>query len=119
MRWANGPSSFVAVTGLGGPVPSLFFALGERGKLAERVADEAFDAFDAHRKSGCAIDPHLADQLFLPLVLADGPSAFRTSEVTQHLWTNVETVARFIRRDITVMGSLGQPGLVRVSERNV
>src|SRR5438067_489369 len=41
--WPGGPGTVVALTLNTAPVPTLFFALGERGKPAERVADEAVD----------------------------------------------------------------------------
>jgi RNA 3'-phosphate cyclase len=118
-RWANGPSSFVAVTCADGPEPTLCFALGEKGKPAETVADEAFADFAAWAAAGWPVDPHLADQLLLPLVLAEGASEFRTTAVTQHLLTNVETVGHFLDRQITIEGELGAPGIVRVAGRGV
>jgi RNA 3'-terminal phosphate cyclase (ATP) len=96
------------------PVPSTFVALGERGKRAERVADEAIEAYLAHRDTGRPIDPHSADQLVLPLAVADGPSAYAVSEVTQHLLTNLEIVKRFINRTMACEGKLGEPGIVRI-----
>jgi len=46
--WEGGPGSVVAVELDTTPAPTLFFALGERGKPAERVADEACDAVIAY-----------------------------------------------------------------------
>ena len=73
-----------------------FSALGRRGKPAEKVAEEACAALLQHHQSGAAVDPHLADQLVLPLALAAGTSSFTTSQVTQHLMTNLDTVQRFM-----------------------
>ena len=97
------------------PVPPLFFALGERGRPAEVVADEAADQALAFRESGCPVDPHAADQLVLPLAFAVGASEFRTSEVTRHLLTNIGTVRRFVDREFAIDGNEGEPGSVRVS----
>ena len=77
-------------------------ALGERGKPAERVADEALDQFFAHLQTGACLDRYLADQVLLPLALAEGPSAFTTSKVTEHLKTNAEVVRRFLAVDIEI-----------------
>src|SRR5262249_50819678 len=41
--WDGGPGTVLAVVLNTSPVPTLFFALGERGKRAERVADEAVE----------------------------------------------------------------------------
>ena len=52
-------------------VPATFVGLGERGKRAETVADEAVAellAFEAVEKA--AVDPHSADQILLPLAFA-------------------------------------------------
>jgi RNA 3'-terminal phosphate cyclase (ATP) len=90
------------------------FALGARGKRAERVADEAVDALAAFLRSDGAVDPWLADQLLLPLAMADGPSELRTSEVTEHLLTNTEVIRLFLPVEIGVDGPLGGPANVQV-----
>jgi RNA 3'-terminal phosphate cyclase (ATP) len=61
-----------------------------------------------------SVDCHSADQLILPLALAEGPSSFAVSEVTLHLLTNIEVVRRFLERSITCEGSEGEPGCVRI-----
>jgi RNA 3'-terminal phosphate cyclase (ATP) len=90
------------------------FALGARGKRAERVADETVDALAAFLQSDGAVDPWLADQLLLPLAVADGPSALRTSEVTSHLLTNAEVIGRFLPARIRVDGPIGGPATIQV-----
>ncbi|MEO2088313.1 MAG: RNA 3'-terminal phosphate cyclase [Gemmataceae bacterium] len=112
--WANGPGAVAGVLFRQAPVPPLFFALGERGKPAEAVADEAVEQAIAFKESGCPVDPHAADQILLPLAFAAAPSEYRTSEVTQHLLTNIETVKRFVDREIECEGHLGETGTVRV-----
>lgn len=91
-----------------------FSALGAPGKPAERVADEAVDSLEAFLATDGAIDPYLADQLLLPMALADGISRFRTSKVTQHMLTNAEIIRRFLPAAIEIQGELDQPGLVIV-----
>lgn len=91
-----------------------YFALGELGKPAERVADEAVDALEAFLETGAAIDQYLADQLLLPLSLAGSPSEIKTCQVTQHLLTNAAIIQVFSHAEINIQGELGQPGLVRV-----
>lgn len=112
--WANGPSTVAAIIFRQVPVPTLFFSIGERGKPAERVADEAADQAQAYRDSGAPVDPHAADQILLPLAFADGPSEYRVSEVTRHLTTNVDVIRRFVEREFTIEGEEGEPGVVRV-----
>src|SRR5262249_40127201 len=82
----GGPGRVLAVVRETAPVPTLFFGLGERGKRAERVADEAVEqAVEFLRADPPGVDAHSADQLVLPLALASGPSAFPVAAVTQHL----------------------------------
>jgi len=89
-----------------------FTALGAPGKPAEKVAEEASQAFLEYYRSGAVVDKHLADQLILPLALADGHSAFTTCQITQHLITNIWVVERFIDIDYQVEGSEGEKGRV-------
>jgi RNA 3'-terminal phosphate cyclase (ATP) len=90
------------------------FALGARGKRVEHVADEAIDALEAFLGTDGAVDPWLADQLLLPLALADGPPELRTSEVTAHLLINAEVIRLFLPVEIGVDGALGGPATVQV-----
>ena len=97
------------------PVPTLFCAVGERGKPAERVADEVVDEVIAYMKSGrTAVDPHSADQLLLPLAWATGSSEYRVAEVTRHLTTNIAVIRQFVDREIVCEGEEGGPGIVRI-----
>ena len=89
-----------------------FQSLGEIRKRAEDVAKDACDEFDAYLKSGMALDKHLADQLIIPMALANGLSKLTTCEVTQHLLTNIAVVERFLDARFEVAGSIGEPGTV-------
>jgi RNA 3'-terminal phosphate cyclase (ATP) len=91
-----------------------FFSLGKRGKRAEAVADDAIDAFLAFLETDGAVDSYCADQLLLPLALADDVSVVRTAAVTPHLLTNAEVIGRFLPVSIEIEGEMGAPGLVRV-----
>lgn len=114
-EWAGGPGAVCGVTLRQPPVPASFTAVGERGRPAEAVADEAADAALAFAKTGGPVDPHSADQIILPLAFSPDASAFRTSEVTRHLTTNVEVIRRFTGRGISVAGAEGEPGTVTVA----
>jgi RNA 3'-phosphate cyclase len=113
-EWPGGPGTMLALTLHGPPVPTMFFALGARGKRAERVADEAVDEALAYLESPGGVDPHSADQLLLPLSLAPGHSCFPVSAVTKHLLTNADVIGRFIDRSIHIDGTLSEPGTVTV-----
>jgi RNA 3'-terminal phosphate cyclase (ATP) len=114
-EWPGGPGSVLALVLDTAPVPVLVFALGERGKPAERVADEAVDQAAAYLDAApAAVDCHSADQVVLPLALAAGPSEFTVAEVTAHLLTNVAVIRRFVDREIVCEGREGEPGRVRI-----
>ncbi len=113
--WDDGPGTVLAVVLKTSPVPTLFFGLGARGKPAERVADEAVEQVVAYLAAApAAVDSHSADQLVLPLALAEGPSSFSVAEVTSHLVTNVDVICRFVERDIGIEGREGEPGAVHI-----
>lgn len=78
-------------------------SLGQRGKPAERVADEAVDAFLAFHESGAALDPHLADQVIVPLVARRVSRwQFTTSQATNHLRTVIWLVQHFVPLHLTL-----------------
>ena len=91
-----------------------FSALGRQGKPSEAVAEEACEAMLTHHIAGAPVDPHLADQILLPLALADGRSVYRTSKITQHLLTNAQVIQDFVDAEIVIDGAEGEPGTVTV-----
>lgn len=116
-EWEGGPSSVLGIVFDEAPIPTFFYGLGERGKPAEVVADDAADEAIAYAASDAPVDPHSADQMILPLVFADGSSEFRVSTVTQHLLTNIDIVKRFVDREILCEGEEGSPGVVRIGDK--
>ena len=89
-----------------------FTSYGRLGKPAEQVAEDACRAFLTYYDSGAALDPHLADQVILPLALARGESAFTTSQITEHLLTNVWVVEQFLGPRFKIEGAKGEAGRV-------
>ena len=89
-----------------------FSALGARGKRAEKVADEVCQELEDFLASDTVIDPHLADQLVLPMALAQGESRFTTSRITRHLTTNIWLVQQFLPVRFEVNGTQGKSGEV-------
>jgi RNA 3'-terminal phosphate cyclase (ATP) len=115
-KWHGGSGTVVAIVVHTTPAPVLFFSLGAPGKPAERVADEAVDQVIAYvRAAPAAVDAHSADQLVLPLALAEGPSEYAVAAVTPHLTTNIAVIRRFLEREIVCEGQEGTPGVVRIS----
>ena len=95
-------------------VTSCHYSLGAIGKSAEKVADEACKELFEFLASDAAVEPHLADQLLVPLALAHEESFFTTSKITQHLLTNAAVIEKFVNVTIDVGGEVGQPGKVMV-----
>jgi RNA 3'-terminal phosphate cyclase (ATP) len=91
-----------------------FSSLGEIGKRAEKVAEEACDDFLRFIQTRGAIDPHLADQLIPYLALAEGQSIFTVSKITNHLLTNIWVVEQFLPIEISVEGEEGEEGKITI-----
>jgi len=71
-------------------------ALGERGKRAEFVGEEAARNVTEELESASTVDVHLADHLIPYIALADGKSELKVREVTKHLETNVYVTKKFL-----------------------
>ena len=71
-------------------------ALGERGKRAERVGEEAAGNIINELESASTVDVYLADQLIPYIALANGKSEMRVREMTKHLETNMYVTKKFL-----------------------
>ena len=91
-----------------------FASLGERGKRAEAVGEEAAAALAAHLGTGAALDPHLPDQVLVYLAICEKESVLTTSRLTGHLATNLWTIGLFHPFSHAVEGEAGNPGTVRI-----
>jgi len=112
---APSPGSFVMLEGVFEEGRAAFALLGERGVRAEALGDRVARTLLKFIDGEGAVDPHLADQLAVPLALAGGGSV-STSEVTSHLETVVSVIALF---GITTRtwGRRGGPGGFEVGRR--
>lgn len=98
---------FLSVRGRAG-----FSALGRRGVPAERVADEAVDAFLAFQASRAAVDDRWADQLVPFLALAQRDSSLTCPTVSPHLRTVAWVVQQFLPAGIEL--DEGHPARVSI-----
>jgi RNA 3'-terminal phosphate cyclase (ATP) len=96
-----------------------FSSLGELGKRAEQVGEEAAASFQSYASSGASLDPHLADQIIPYLAYARGVSIFSTSQVTGHLFANLWIVEKFTGIEYAVQGEEGSPGLVSLTGKGL
>jgi RNA 3'-terminal phosphate cyclase (ATP) len=83
-----------------------FSALGEPGKPAERVAEEAVEDFIKFEKSNFAIEKHLSDQLLLYMALASGLSQITVPEITRHAKTSIFVIEQFLPVKFETSGNL-------------
>jgi RNA 3'-terminal phosphate cyclase (ATP) len=71
-------------------------SIGEIGKRAEAVGQEAGERFLESALAGAAVDPFLADMLVLPLCASKGISRYRVARVTGHLQTNLQVAGQLV-----------------------
>jgi len=89
-------------------------ALGERGKPAEKVGEEAaLELYDQIVKGG-AVDKHHTDQLIIFMALAKGVSKIRSSEITMHTLTAIHIANKIIGAKFDLNGKLGEPAMLVV-----
>jgi len=89
-------------------------AMGARGIRAETLAQHAFEEMYEWMATSGTVDPFLADQLLLPLVLADGESAFSVSRLTPRFLTCAWVIKQFAPIHITIRGAENGPGTVTI-----
>ena len=73
---------------------NVFSGIGDVGVKAEDVAEALAHSFLAWRKTGAAVEEHLADQVMLPIALA-GAGTYTCSELSLHSRTNLEVIRAF------------------------
>jgi RNA 3'-terminal phosphate cyclase (ATP) len=71
-------------------------SIGEIGKRAEAVGNEASDRYLETTLAQAPVDPFLADLLVLPLALAKSRSKYRIPRVTEHLRTNLQVASQIV-----------------------
>jgi len=93
---AYGVGSFLFLIAEFEKVIAGFSSLGERGKPAEKVAEEVAYSFKRYLNTGGCLDHHLADQLVPFMALAKGNFTFTTDRVTNHLLSNLWVIQNFL-----------------------
>ncbi len=89
-------------------------ALGERGKPAEQVGEEAAGKLLKELRGKATVDIHMADMLIPYMAIADGESVIRTRELTLHAFTNIKITEMITGVKFEVQGTLGAPAIIRV-----
>jgi RNA 3'-terminal phosphate cyclase (ATP) len=92
-----------------------FGVLGRQGWPSEKVAEATVaELLSFVENETAAVDPYLADQLLIPMALADGRSSFTTNRLTGHALTNATLLRRWLDVSIAVEGEPSGPGRVTV-----
>jgi RNA 3'-terminal phosphate cyclase (ATP) len=92
-----------------------FGQLGRKGYPADKVAEDAVAQLLSFMDNGpAAVDHHLADQLLIPMALAQGRSTFTTHRLSTHTLTNASLVRRWLDVNADISGSVGEAGGVTV-----
>ncbi|HDM75131.1 MAG TPA: RNA 3'-terminal phosphate cyclase [Deltaproteobacteria bacterium] len=76
-------------------VTCVFQSIGEKGKRAEKVSAEAYNAAAYHHKSMVPVENFLTDQLLIYLALVSN-GTFLTSKVSLHSHTNMKIIEKFL-----------------------
>ncbi len=89
-------------------------SLGDRGKSAESVGNEAASQLVSECSTGMAVDSHLCDMLIPYLAVASEDSKIGVTKITSHLTTNIWAVEHILGTKIELQGEFGEPGTVSV-----
>ncbi len=108
MKYVPSPSTGSAIT-LASFFGNCFLgasSIGERGKPAEKVGQEAAALLKKQIDSGACLDEWMADQILPYLALAKGKSEVSVSGVTQHAKTNMSVIEKFLPVKFSVKGNV-------------
>jgi RNA 3'-terminal phosphate cyclase (ATP) len=96
-----GPGNLLSLAITSEHVTEIITGMGERGLPAEAVAAGAVKEAAAYLDAGVPVGEHLADQLLLPMALAEG-GVFRTVAPTLHTTTHAEVIRAFLDVPIAI-----------------
>ncbi len=119
---AAGPGNVVLIAIEHEHVTEVVSGVGEKGVKAETVASRAWREAKAYLDSAMPVDPHLADQLLLPLGVAAWKyrtgGRYLTGPLTDHAHTHIDVLKLFLDVPITVepadAGDQSQPATAQV-----
>lgn len=110
---AAGPGNVVEVFVEHENGTAVFSAFGEKGVLAESVAESASRQANHYLRSNAAVDEHLADQLILPMAAGKGGS-FRAGALSSHTRTQIDLVRRHLG-DVRIIEEADGTNVVEVA----
>jgi len=89
-------------------------SLGERGKPAEKVGEEAAFKLLEEVNSGMALDRHMGDAVVPYLAVAKGKSTVTVSRITLHTVTNIRVIELIAGVRFSSDETLDKPGRISV-----
>lgn len=89
-------------------------SIGEPGKRAELVGQEAAEELRYHISRNSALDKYMGDQI-IPYMAIAGDSLVKTAELTQHALTNIYAAETITGKKFEVDGALGDPATISVN----
>ena len=78
------------------------FVQGEKSLTAENVGKMCWKQWKNLEQNSAAVDIYTADQLIVPMALAEGSSAITTARLTNHTKTNIELIQKFTQAIFSV-----------------
>lgn len=84
-------------------------ALGEKGKPATKVGEEAAQNLIRELSAQKPVDSHLADQLIPYMALAKGRSEISCTSLTEHTLTNISVCEKMLGVKFEISGDNGSP----------
>ncbi len=88
--------------------------IGQKGKPAERVGEEAASRLLTESNSNSTVDRHMGDILIPYMAVAEGLSEIHVSEITTHTLTNIKVAEILAGIKFDVQGELHHPGVIGV-----
>jgi len=95
---SQGPGNCIMIRLLAPGRTTVFTAFGQKGKPSKKVVGEVANLAQDFLKNDAAVDRFLADQLLIYMALSNAGD-FTTSELSNHLLTNIEVIKQFLPVD--------------------
>lgn len=92
---SRGPGNAILLEIESEALTTVITGFGKKGRRAEAVVDDVVTEYRKYIEHDTPVGEHLADQLLLPLALAGG-GRFRTVPPSDHTFTQVDTIRRFM-----------------------
>ncbi len=98
---SQGPGNILTLEIESDNITEVFTGFGEKGILAEKVANRTVKSVREYLAAGVPVGRYLADQLLIPMAMAGG-GKFRTLSPTKHTTTNIEIIKKFLDVEIDI-----------------